>query len=113
MRSLLSRLWDDDKGAIVAPEIVLILALTVLGIIPGAIALRNTTNASLATIGNELLSLQVGYSFAPYTIIGSPGGNTIATVDGAVFAPTTPTFLLSTRAGTTNAFNTNTVSPAP
>jgi len=113
MKSLLSKLWADDKGAIVTPEIVLILIITVIGLIPGLVALRNTSNASMATIGNELLALQTGFSFAPFTIIGSPNGNTIATVDGAVFVVSTPTFLKSTSTGTVNTFASVPVNPAP
>src|ERR1700722_1571515 len=113
MRSLLSKLWADDQGAVVAAEIVLILAIAVIGLIPGLVALRNTTNAALATIGNELLALQVGFSFAPFTIIGSPNGNTIATVDGAEFLVTSPTFLASTRTGTVVNFSAFPVSAAP
>ena len=113
MRVLLSRMWADDQGAIIAPEIVLILAIGILGIIPGLVAIRNTSNAALATVGNELLALQVGFSFAPFTIIGSPNGCTIATVDGAEFLVTSPTFLASTRTGTVVNFSAFPVSAAP
>ena len=112
MRNLLTKLWADDKGAVVAPEIVLILAITVIGIIPGLVALRNTTNASLATVGNSLLAIQTGFSFAPFTILGS-GGATIATVDGAVFTVTAATFLVSSSVGTTNTYASTAVNPAP
>jgi hypothetical protein len=113
MRSLLSTFWVDDMGAVVAPEIVLILAITVIGLIPGLVALRNTTDAALATIGNELLALQVGFSFAPFSIIGSPAGDTIASVDGAQYSVSGITFLASSSAGTTNTFSSLSVNPAP
>jgi hypothetical protein len=112
MRSLLSKLWSDDQGAVVAPEIVLILAITVIGIIPGLVALRNTTNAALATVGNELLAIQTGFSFAAFTILGS-GGNTIASVDGAVFTVSGATFLISSSVGTVDTYHEVAVNPAP
>src|SRR5438105_4168242 len=57
MRSLFSKLWADDKGAVVAPELILIVGILVIGLIPGLVALRNAEDASLADIGNELLAI--------------------------------------------------------
>jgi hypothetical protein len=112
MYSLLSKLWADDKGAALAPELILIVVLTVIGIIPGLIALRNTENAALATLGNELLSIQTGFSFEPFTILGS-GGNTVATVDGGFLSVTGATVLVSSSVGTTDSFAQTAVNPAP
>jgi hypothetical protein len=85
MHSLLSRLWADDKGAIVSMELVLIGTLLVFGLIPGMVALRNATNAALATQGTELLSAQTGFSFSGYSIL--VGTTTIAQVNGNSFTP--------------------------
>ena len=113
MYSLLSKLWADDKGAVLAPELILIVVLTIIGIIPGLIALRNTENAALATLGNELLSIQTGFSFEPFTIVGSGGAATIATVDGGFLSVTGATYLVSSSVGTTNSFAQTAVNPAP
>jgi hypothetical protein len=112
MRSLLSKFWADDKGAVINAELILVVTLTVIGIIPGLIALRNCENASLATTGNALLAIQTGFSFAPFTILGS-GGNTIATVNGGFFSVTGATVLISSSVGTTNSFTQTAVNPAP
>jgi hypothetical protein len=106
-------LWADDGGAVISSELVLVLAIVVLGLIPGLVALRNTDNAALATIGNQLLALQAGFSFAPFTIIGSLNGETIASVDGGQFLASSPTFLMSTSVGTVNTFGSVPVNPAP
>jgi len=111
MRSLLSKLWADDNGAIVSAEIVLVLTILVLGLIPGLVALRNTTNAALATIGNELLSLQVGYSFASFSIVS--GNTTIAFVQGAQFVNTGAVILSSSNTPTGATVSATAVSPAP
>src|SRR5438067_1440505 len=95
MRSLLSKMWADDKGAVVAPEVVLVVALTVIGAIPGLVALRNAENASLADLGNALLAIQTNFSFAGFAIVSSPGGATVAQVGGASFTAANTTFFAS------------------
>ena len=112
MRTLLSKLWADDKGAVISAELVLVLTLVVVGLIPGLIALRNTENASLATIGNELLSLQTGFSFATFSIVGTDG-TTIATVNGGQYNPTGTQTLISASTPTGIVFTSVPVSPAP
>lgn len=44
---MLRQLWDDDVGALYATEYVLLSGLTVFGLLPGLVALRNATNSSL------------------------------------------------------------------
>ena len=112
MRSLLSKMWADDRGVVVAPEIILIVTLVVIGIIPGLIALRNSEDAALATLGNELLSIQTGFSFEPFTITCT-GGATIATVNGGFLSVTGATFLFLSSVGTTNSFAETRVDPCP
>ena len=44
---MLHQLWNDDVGALYATEYVLLSGLTVFGLLPGLVALRNATNSSL------------------------------------------------------------------
>ena len=93
MPALLAAFWADDRGAVVSAELVLLVALLILGIIPGLIALRNCENASLATVGNSLLAIQTGFSFAPFTIESpkvapATPAHPIASVYGASFQVT-------------------------
>ena len=85
MRVLFSRLWADDKGAVIASELVLVVAATVAGVAPGLMALRNSTNASMASLGDELLSIPTRFGVAPYTVQGAEGnggGSAVAGVGG-------------------------------
>ena len=99
MKSLMSKVWNDDQGAIISVEMILVIAIAVLGIIPGLVALRNTTIASLTTLGNTLMALQTGFSFAPIAVVGTTGGTTIALVLGASFSPPTLEFLRTANPG--------------
>ena len=80
--NLFSRLWDDDQGAVISTELVLVLGILVFGLIPGLVALRNSVNAALATIGNILGRITPSFTFSGYAIAGSPAGSTIALVGG-------------------------------
>lgn len=41
---LLASLWEDDQGAILSTEYVLLSSLLVFGLLPGLVALRDSTN---------------------------------------------------------------------
>ena len=82
MSNLFARLWDDDQGAVISSELVLVLGILVFGLIPGLVALRNSVNAALATIGNFLGRITPSFTYSGYAIIASGGGSTIAVVGG-------------------------------
>jgi hypothetical protein len=110
MFSYLFKLWGDDRGAVAAPGVVLLLSIAVIGTIPGLVALRNATNAALGTVGNEIMAVQTGFSFAPYAIKGT---NTIASVDGCKVTIQNVPFLKSSSAGQTNTYDSLVVDAAP
>ncbi len=104
MRSLFSKLWADDKGVVLSAELALLLAIVVIGIIPGLVALRNAANSKLGTLANGILAVNDSYQYATYSIEqssevsnGEPEGrlgrgergedNLIATVGGTQFVP--------------------------
>jgi len=76
------RLWDDDRGAVISSELILVLGVLVLGLIPGLVALRNSTNAALTTIGNFLGRITPSFTFSGYAIVPEGGVSTIAVVGG-------------------------------
>jgi Flp pilus assembly pilin Flp len=80
--TLLRRLWDDDQGAVISSELVLVLGILVFGLIPGLVALRNSVNAALATIGNFLGRITPSFTYSGYAIVGQGGISTIAVVGG-------------------------------
>ncbi len=114
MVSLFRKLWHDDKGAVLTSELILITAITVLGAIPGLVALRNAENASLATLANSLLAIQTSFSFSGYEIVGT-NGTTIAVVGGAFVTNTTGIYFTAANPGSIWQVTSASiyVSPAP
>ena len=82
MSSMIAQLWNDDQGAVVSSELVLVIGILVFGIIPGLVALRNSVNAALATIGNALGRITPTFTFSGYAITDTAGGSTIAVAGG-------------------------------
>lgn len=74
MTNLLKNLWDDDAGAIISIEFILVVSILIFGIIPGLVALRNSVNAALTTTGNLIVALVPSFTFSGW-IVGDSGGN--------------------------------------
>ena len=79
---MFAQLWNDDQGAVVSSELVLVIGILIFGIIPGLVALRNSVNAALATIGNALGRVTPTFTFSGYAITDTAGGMTIAIAGG-------------------------------
>jgi Flp pilus assembly pilin Flp len=109
---LLKRLWADDRGAIISVEFILIVAVLVFGLIPGLVALRNSTNAMMATLGNLILAVVPSFTFSGFAITAN--GNTIAQIGGVQFTPDTNLVLTSSQVAPTELDPTlYQVDPAP
>ncbi len=67
MPRILRQLWVDDSAAILSTELVLILGILVFGIIPGLVAVRNSTNAALASVANLISILTPQFTFSEVT----------------------------------------------
>jgi ribose/xylose/arabinose/galactoside ABC-type transport system permease subunit len=94
MRDLLHLLWHDDDGAVVSVEILLIVSILIFGLIPGFVALRNSMNAAMTSLGNLIVTLIPSFTFSGFAITGTDGmGNpiTIFQVDGFQFTPNVST----------------------
>jgi Flp pilus assembly pilin Flp len=94
MRDLLIQLWDDDSGAVVSVEILLIVSILIFGLIPGLVAMRNSLNAALTSFGNLIVTLIPSFTFSGFAITGTDGmGNpiTIVQVNGFQFTPNVST----------------------
>ena len=89
MRDWLRRLWDDDGGAVISTELVLIIGILVFGLIPGLVALRNSGIAVMATLGNLARVLIPSFTFSGFQIlVGTPPNQTvIGQVGGVTFTP--------------------------
>ena len=85
MKDLAKRLWADDSGAIISVEMILIIGVLIFGIIPGLVAMRNSINAAFGTIGNILVRIVPSFTFSGWSFQGTPGGSTIAVIQGFQF----------------------------
>jgi hypothetical protein len=68
MLSLMKRLWLDDDGAIISVEWILVVVVLLFGLIPGLVAVRNGTDATMGTIANLLLAVLPSFTFSGFTI---------------------------------------------
>lgn len=90
MRELFLKLWQDDGGAVVSVEILLIVSILIFGLIPGLVAMRNSMNAAMVTLGNLIVSIIPSFTFSGFAITGTNGmGNpvTILQIGGYQFTP--------------------------
>ena len=78
MAALLRSCWDDDRAAVIAVELLLVIGILVFGMIPGLVALRNSANAALVSLANLFTALSPTFSFSntatgPVIVIGIVG----------------------------------------
>jgi Flp pilus assembly pilin Flp len=71
MKSLLTRFWKDDCGAVISIEYLFFVTIVVLGAIVGLAALRDAIVTELTELGNAILALSQGYTVSG--ISGSSG----------------------------------------
>ena len=63
MRRLVTRLWQDDCGALIATEWVFVATILVLGAITGLVAVRQAVLSELTEFAQALMALDQSYSF--------------------------------------------------
>lgn len=61
MTKLMSMLWKDDAGALIAAEYIFVATILVIGIIVGLASVRDAVNTELAELANAILALSQGY----------------------------------------------------
>jgi hypothetical protein len=67
MRLMLSRLWQDDGGAVLAIEFILFVVILLFGLIVGYVALRNAAVAEMSGLADAVADLSVCFSFSGLT----------------------------------------------
>jgi hypothetical protein len=75
-RSVLSRLWTDERGALLRVEFLTLSTVLVLGVV-GLTSLRNAITVEFEELSNALLALSQGFS------VGGLSG-CCASVDGSM-----------------------------
>ncbi len=80
VRKLAADLWQDDGGAVLSVEYVLVSGVLVTGIVPGLVAARNSINSAYANMGNSVTAAVPTPSFSGFSVGGQNGP--IASVGG-------------------------------
>jgi Flp pilus assembly pilin Flp len=109
--NLISRLWNDDQGAIISVEWLLIVSVLIFGLIPGLVALRNGIDSAMATVANILTQVLPSFTFSGYTL--GQASNPIASVGGWAFSPNSAQTFTSAAVTPVQILTTVTVDPAP
>jgi Flp pilus assembly pilin Flp len=68
---MMKKLWNDEVGALVSAEIVLVATILVIGMIVGLSSLRNSVVAELADVGAAIGNINQSYSYSDATGHGS------------------------------------------
>jgi len=61
---LVNRLWNEQDGAIVSAELVLIASILVIGVIVGLKSLRDSVVTELADLGQAIANIDQSYSYS-------------------------------------------------
>jgi len=73
-KSMMRKLWNDEVGAVVSAELVLVLTILVIGMITGLASLRDAVITELADVGGAIASVNQSYSYAGVTAHSSTTG---------------------------------------
>ena len=113
MMQLLRRLWNEDRGAVIGVEMILIIAILVFGLIVGLVALRNSVIAVFGTIGNILTTTTPSFTYSGFAIGNAAGGATIAQVQGYLIQPNTTVYLTGSQLAPISLGTVAVIPPAP
>jgi hypothetical protein len=64
MRQVVSQLWQDDGGAILAIEWLFFATIVIIGLIVGLVAIRNAVVAELTAFADAVDGLNICFSFS-------------------------------------------------
>ncbi|MBS0265407.1 MAG: hypothetical protein JSS02_25960, partial [Planctomycetes bacterium] len=64
---MLKKLWNDEAGAIISAELILVATIVVLGSIVGLASLRDAIVTELADVGAAIGSLNQTFQFSNIT----------------------------------------------
>ncbi|MBS0209994.1 MAG: hypothetical protein JSS27_13680 [Planctomycetes bacterium] len=59
-----ARLWNEEVGAIVSAEIVLVMTILVIGVIVGLKSVRDSVVSELADVAQAIANLDQSYSYS-------------------------------------------------
>jgi Flp pilus assembly pilin Flp len=70
---MLRKLWNDEAGAVISAEIVLVATILVIGMVVGLKSVRDSVVTELADVAQAIANLDQSYS---YTAINGHGAGT-------------------------------------
>ena len=63
MRTLMTRLWNDDGGALIATDWLFLATIMIIGLVVGLVNVRDYVVAELSEFGQSVGALDQSYSF--------------------------------------------------
>jgi hypothetical protein len=66
MRDLVRRFWNDERGAIISSELVLVMTITVIGMTVGLSEVAHAVVAELNDVGDAIGSLNQSFAFTGF-----------------------------------------------
>lgn len=64
MKILFARFWNEEHGAILSAEVMLVASVLVIGVIAGLSSLRDSVVTELADLSQALANLNQSYSYS-------------------------------------------------
>ncbi len=89
---MIQKLWNDETGAVLSAEIILVLTILICGLVIGWTAVRDAITTELADVGQAVGSLNQSYSFSGVTghhatCVGSRFADALDTCDDQCAQP--------------------------
>jgi hypothetical protein len=82
---MLRKLFDDECGAIISAELVLVLTILVIGVIVGLSEVAAAVNTELNDVSNAIGSLDQSFFFTGFHGVDGIGGKVKSSVNGSRF----------------------------
>ena len=70
MVRMLRKLWADDRGAVMASELLFLYTMLVVGTVSGLTAMRQAMVSEMVETANSMMALNQSYSFSGQSIAG-------------------------------------------
>ena len=64
---MLRKLWNDEAGAVLSAELVMVATILVIGMTVGLSAVRNSVVTELADLGQAISEIDQSYSYSSVT----------------------------------------------
>ena len=63
MRRVIKRLWNDDRGALIATEWLFVATIIVIGLVVGLVYIRNAVTSKLSEFAQAIMYINVSYQY--------------------------------------------------